>query len=599
MREKLGEQAGITMIEALVSVAIFVMVGVVIYEFFGGMFVAVQNSRTMLSSVELLQEQVEIVRNLPYEDVGISGGIPDGILDHTRTVNRDGQQYEITTTIRNVDDPADGTIGGSPEDLSPEDYKLVEISVSCTSCKNSDPMHFTTTQAPKDLEGLSTNGALFIRALDGSGMPVQDASVTVLNEDEDPDILIEDVTDNEGYLKIIGVPPGSGTYQVTVTKAGYSTDQTYPEGETGNPNPVKEHATVIAQDITPLSMFIDELSTLNVSSINQTCTAIGNVPFQLSLNKKIGKDPDVLKYQENLATGADGNLTLNDMEWGSYSAVLTGDTYDLMGLVPLDPLDLTPGSVADLQMIVTPDNPLGLMVTVKDNSTKLPISGAQVTLTKSSWSETKHTGRGYLGQTDWSGGAGQNDFTDPTRFFDSNGNIEISDPVGDMRLLDVGSYASSGTLTSSSFDTGTTSNFHQLLWEPTVQPPETGEDSVRFQIATNTDNLTWDFVGPDGTAGSYYTDETHTIHSSHDGDRYLRYKAFLSTDDLSYTPNVSDVNFTFSSGCLPPGQVLFGGLGSGTYELTVSASGYQDYEDSDVSVSENWAEYELLMNTSS
>ena len=60
----------------------------------------------------------------------------------------------------------------------------------------------------------------------------------------------------------------------------------------------------------------------------------------------------------------------------------------------------------------------------------------------------------------------------------------------------------------------------------------------------------------------------------HNGDRYLRYQALLSTASATNTPDLSDVAFTFSTACTPPGQVLFQGLTPGTYTLTTSASGY-------------------------
>ena len=63
----------------------------------------------------------------------------------------------------------------------------------------------------------------------------------------------------------------------------------------------------------------------------------------------------------------------------------------------------------------------------------------------------------------------------------------------------------------------------------------------------------------------------------HNGDRYLRYKAYLSTASSTLTPVLSDVMFTFTSACVPPGQVLFQDLSNGDYDLTVTAPGYADF----------------------
>ena len=102
-----------------------------------------------------------------------------------------------------------------------------------------------------------------------------------------------------------------------------------------------------------------------------------------------------------------------------------------------------------------------------------------------------------------------------------------------------------------------------------------GTDPVRFQIATNTDNATWNFPGPDGTDATYYTLSNTNINSVHTNDRYLRYKLFLQTVYPIVTPNISDIAVSFTSACVPPGQVAFRGLANGSYTLTVSKSGYQ------------------------
>jgi hypothetical protein len=118
---------------------------------------------------------------------------------------------------------------------------------------------------------------------------------------------------------------------------------------------------------------------------------------------------------------------------------------------------------------------------------------------------------------------------------------------------------------------------------------------VRFQIATNNDNLTWNFVGPDGSAGTYYTLANQNISISNNGNRYLRYKVFLQTASPILTPTVADVSFTFTSSCVPPGQVFFTGLDSGDYAITVSKSGYQPFTDT-FNVSSSWQQREVVLS---
>jgi prepilin-type N-terminal cleavage/methylation domain-containing protein len=596
------KDGGFGLIEVLVSLAIFAVAGVTFYQFFGSMLTAIQSSRTRLAATEILAEQIEIIRNLPYDDVGVSGGIPDGVLDHLKTEVREALQFSVTTTVRNIDDEFDGTIGGSPNDLSPTDYKLIEIEVACTSCegKNAiDPVSFTTTQAPKGLETASDNGAIFVRVLDSEGLGVPEASITIINAAEDPDIVIVDTTDNDGWLRIIDAPPGVEVYEITATKDGFSTDQTYDPNDPENPNPTKPHATVALQSVTQISFSIDEEGAVAVTSTTGTCAATASVLFDMTSLKTIGTDPDVPKYSESLSTDGAGTLTLPGMEWGSYVTTLTDAAYDLIGLIPLNPITVDPGSTQPLQLIVAPAAPRSVMVTVKDASTQLPVTDASVTLSAGGYSETVSTGKGFLGQTDWSGGPSQEDFIDETMYFDSDGNVDAGAPAGELKLVETfGTYASSGYLTSSTFDTGSSSNFHEILWEPSVQPMGAGTDPVRFQIATNDDGLTWEYLGPDGTSSTYYTSANSALNPVHDGDRYLRYRIFLSTEDAGSTPNISDINFTHTSSCVPPGQVLFSALAPDTYSVEVTKDGYQPFLDEAVIISADWSEYVVTLSPS-
>jgi hypothetical protein len=226
----------------------------------------------------------------------------------------------------------------------------------------------------------------------------------------------------------------------------------------------------------------------------------------------------------------------------------------------------------------------------------LPLSGATVKLETAGFSEELITGRGFLRQSDWSGGSGQADYTDQTKYFESDGNIETENPSGEIKLKEaLGFYAPSGALTSSAFDTGSASNFYQLLATPQDQPAETGADNVKLQVATNLDNATWNFKGPDGTSDTYYSVADSNINAVHNGDRYFRYRIYLGTASTTYTPNVGEVSFTFSSLCVAPGQVMFSGLVSTDYSLTITKTGYQTSTIDILNISSPWKHQEITL----
>jgi hypothetical protein len=247
---------------------------------------------------------------------------------------------------------------------------------------------------------------------------------------------------------------------------------------------------------------------------------------------------------------------------------------------------------------VKPKNPSALLVTVLDSASQLPLSDAQVTITLNPFSAVGTTGLGSLTQTDWSGGGGQDLLADPAKYFDQDGGIAITNPAGELKLATTASdaYADSGSLTSSTFDTGSAANFYTLSFEPTSQPPDTGAASIRLQLATatTTEPLEWTFVGPDGTPGTYFTASNENVSVVHNSDRYFRYRAYLSTASTTFTPNLADVQLTYASECVPSGQALFQGLSSGSYTVSVTKAGYQS-SNAVADVFSQWQEKVMLI----
>jgi hypothetical protein len=240
--------------------------------------------------------------------------------------------------------------------------------------------------------------------------------------------------------------------------------------------------------------------------------------------------------------------------------------------------------------MVEPKNPDTILVTVKDSSTGLPISNASVELLDTNNNPIANllTGQGFFSQTDWSGGSGQATSTVSNQYFSSDGNISVNAPVGGLTLRkSLGVYVTSGTLTSSTFNTAGASNFGNLIWSPMDQPTSTGATSVQFQIATNNDGGTWNYLGPDGTASTYYTTANTNINPINNGDQYLRYKLYLSTANTGVTPNIANIAFTFTTSCEPPGQVSFSAVSTGSYSIQVSAAGYQT-QTVPVTVNSSW-----------
>src|SRR3990167_3960143 len=153
---------GFTLVEMLVGSAVFALIAIAVFQTYSSFINLVAAGKYKIMAADIMNEQFELIRNLSYKDVGIQNSIPNGVLSSTTVVTRNNITFEIIRTIRNIDDPFDGTIGGSPNDLSPSDSKLVQVDIECPTCKNFVPVSATTRVAPKNLETASNNGALFI-----------------------------------------------------------------------------------------------------------------------------------------------------------------------------------------------------------------------------------------------------------------------------------------------------------------------------------------------------------------------------------------------------------------------------------------------------
>ena len=593
LKNKIG---GLSYIETIIGVALFALISMMLYSTYERVFVVARAAQSRINAVALAEEQFELARNLPFTNVGTVGGIPSGSLRQVQTLTRGGMTFIATTTVRNIDQPFDGTAGGSPNDLSPADSKLVEIDINCITCVNFRPLVLTTWVGPKNLEGSSTNGSLFVKVIDASGLAVQGVDVIVVSTSSSPTINVSDLTATSGMLQLVDAPPGIEAYQVYAVKSGYSADQSYARSAS-TANPVITNPTVAIQTVTQVTLSIDSTAALNFSSVSPACSAVPNINMHMNGAKLIATGPNVLKYDKYLKTDAAGSLALSNIEWDNYTIAATSGTYDLAGVMPLQPISITPGSTQNIQLVMMPKSDPAVLVTVKDVATGLPVSGATVTLEKGGASTTLTTGRGFLSQTDWSGGSGQSTYTNPNQYASDDSNIDVSTSPGDVKLLKVlGSYQPSGILYSSTFDSGSVSNFYQFTSKPSGQPAAVGATPAQFQIATGNSTSSWTYLGPDGTNATYYNSTTTDISAVHNGTRYLRYKMLLSTASTSYTPSVSDIQFTFTSNCVPPGQVLFQGLANGTYNVTVTKSGYTDETDTvTVNAGTQWQEIQEII----
>ncbi len=567
---------GFTLVELLVAIAVLAIFAVGIYSTLISIYKIVRLAKIKTMETAILSEELEVVRNLPYNQIGLQNAFDvPGILLPTKYLTRHNLDFKIINTVRFIDDPYDGTITSTPFDSSPADYKLVEIEIYCLTIDQKNPLILSTIIGPNIKEDESNLGALFIEVVDSLGRPVPQAEVHI--EMSGSSSYKDDVTDNNGHLYIINVPTGTFLYDITVTKDGYTTDATA-STTAENPTPVKPYATVLENKVAELSFSIDYPSNLQIKTLNPTCANVGNASLRVYGKKLLGL-PELLKFDVTSSTSASGALNFNNIEWDEYYFSPSGTSYNLGGSIPMLSLNLNAGETQVLTLILRPYESYPLLVSVKDNITGMPISDATVNIisTSTDFSDTYQTGLGYSQQTDWSGGSGQLIMSDFTKYYSDDNKLDINEE-GKITIKKIGDdYYEEGCLMSSIFDVGEEVDFRNVFSEPFTQPAEVGTGSIKMQIATSDTSTpaSWDFWGPDATGDTWYSFEETTINSAHDDQRYFRYKVCLSTASTTFTPEVTDVFFTYTNDCVPPGQVYFSPLDSGSYFLEIFKDGYQ------------------------
>ncbi|MCX6718583.1 MAG: DUF2341 domain-containing protein [Candidatus Staskawiczbacteria bacterium] len=371
-------EKGISLIEVVVCVAIFAILSVSIYGVFTSIINGIAYYRDKTTISALADQYLEIARNMPYSQIGTIEGNPHGSLaDLPNPINEviGETAYQIYYAVSYVDDPADGTIVAGT-DPAPNDYKQIKLYIknAGTGTVNS----FLTNTSPKGLEGLESGGALSLQVFNAVGQPVPGALLHITNTSVVPNINLTRTADANGKWIEVGLPDSANSYNITANKTGYSIDKTYPIS-TQNPNPTKPDATIANGQVTQISFSIDKLSNLVFNTLNQVCAPISGVGLEVRGAKLIGT-PNVLKFDNVYNSNSGGQVSLNNIEWDSYTPALTGTSYMIYGSSPIQTASILPDTSQNFNLILGPKTTNSLLTIVKDSSTANPIEGAEVDL---------------------------------------------------------------------------------------------------------------------------------------------------------------------------------------------------------------------------
>lgn len=399
-----SNKQGFTLVESLVGLGVLGIFFTIFALTIQQILINVASSRIRSVAHTLAQSKMELVRNLPYEDIGTIGGIPPGSIQETESVTINNQAFEVHTSVIYIDDPFDGTV---PTDLINTDYKRVRVEINWGGIYPSRvPVTFVTNIAPKGVESIVGGGTLLVQVFNAQGNPISNATVHIDNTSVTPQVHLQTLTNANGLVVIPGAPACTTCYQIRATKAGYSTDKTYSTNEVANP--LQPHATVLEGKLTQLSFAIDQVSTIIVNSLGSRASGfppISNVFFTVRGSKIIGyttSDDPVHKYTSLQNTGG-GTVSVSGLEWDTYTLDFSSSAHVLAGSNPFIPVPLLPATNTTIAISALPKGNTSLLVAVKNNSNE-PQASASVqlsnqTLTYDVSNTTGSTGSADYGQT--------------------------------------------------------------------------------------------------------------------------------------------------------------------------------------------------------
>ncbi len=267
---------GVTLIDTLVGSALMLVVFLGIAAAFELSVEVVTSNKARAGAIALANERMEYLKSLTYAQIGVEGGIPAGNVPQIEAVSLNGVDYTRRTFVSYADDPEDGLGVADTNDII-TDFKNIRVEVSWESRQGYRSVELIGRVSPPGVETAVPGGTLTIIVVDADDVPLSNAQIRIANTSVSPSINITTFSSDDGTISFIGAPAASN-YEVTVTKSGYSTAQTY-AATVANPNPTPRHLTVTNDQTTSSTFAIDVLGSKTIRVYKQVVPVSWNDTF--------------------------------------------------------------------------------------------------------------------------------------------------------------------------------------------------------------------------------------------------------------------------------------------------------------------------------
>lgn len=364
-RRRSSVKKGFTLVEVIIDAFVITVIFGAVIGGFLVMLRATDSGKNRTVANALANEQMEYLRNLPYDSLATQNGtiLPQGTIPDTQTVSKGGITLTLNTTIVFIDDNFDGcaiALGGglyqctdgttsSVNDTVPVDYKRINVEALKTGTPNV-LIKLSSNVAAKAAETPSNTGMILVKVIDAQGLPVSQAIVDLTNTATF--VTMQGITNLQGYLFVANLPPDSHNgYHIVVTKNGYSSDYTtYRTAQ--NPNQTQPDVDVNVQQVTVQTFAIDLLSSMSVTLKNELGQPLPSILLTATSSKTIYNNPTTAKNVYTATTDGSGVASFNLIEWDSYS-LSTPSGYYVVTTSPYAPVAVSPNSSLPVIFVIT------------------------------------------------------------------------------------------------------------------------------------------------------------------------------------------------------------------------------------------------------
>lgn len=223
-RRARSSQGGFSFIEVLIGIVILGIVAGGVFMGFAASSAQIAKGRLDTVASKMANGRLDTIREMDYDDVGIIGGNPVGVLKAAESAVVSGITYRVETDVTYVDDPTPG------RSRSYINYKRIVVTVT-PQVASGRPVTVVSQMAPPNVAAIRGKATAIINVIDAFTLqPLAGARVRLFGSTSPERI---GMTDAQGKVVFGGLDPSNPVltspqhwYKATATFADYATDPT-------------------------------------------------------------------------------------------------------------------------------------------------------------------------------------------------------------------------------------------------------------------------------------------------------------------------------------------------------------------------------------